>query len=341
MIIRIIMATMNDIARLASVSQATVSSVLNAHAGSIRVSEATRQRIQRIAAEVGYLPNSSALAMRTGRFGCVGLLMSTIGERSNITSNLLSGLLDALSMHDLHLTLARVLDERLHKKTTVPKMLRQWLVDGLLINYTHEIPEELLDLSRTQHLPAIWLNSSLALECVRPDDFAAGRLATERLLAYGHQRILYVVLGTSHYSDADRYAGYAAAMEAVGLSAQRLCFGPEECCQQAVTACLASSQRPTAVLAYMPTIARCVLTTALRQGLRVPQDLSLVTFDEYLVDWQSYPITTWKLPTYEMGQVAVAMLLEKMATPACQLPSRILPLTLAEGATCAPPPQAR
>jgi len=131
--------TLKVIAEAAGVSIPVVSQVLNSKGQRFRPE--TRRRVRQAAERLGYRPNNSARAMATGRLGCAALVLSTQGYRSTLPAELLRGIDEELARHNMHLTIARLPDEKLTREGYVPKILREWLSDGLLINYTSDIPD--------------------------------------------------------------------------------------------------------------------------------------------------------------------------------------------------------
>src|SRR5438105_4704906 len=117
------MVSQTSIARKLNLSQRTVSLCL---AGSDRVAEATRKRVVETAQELGYRPNRSALSMRTGRFNAIAMLQSTHLGYSFLPEQLLVGLQEGLSRHEMHLVLASVPDEKLTDGQYLPSVLREW-----------------------------------------------------------------------------------------------------------------------------------------------------------------------------------------------------------------------
>ncbi len=347
-----------DIAERAGVSMPTVSHVLGSRA--YKYPQATQDRVFAAAQELGYRPHGSARAMRSGRFGCIALLLSTHPNHSSLFTQFLNGVQDGLAEHDLHLLLAKLPDEKLTDERFVPKVLRELSADGLLINYTHDIPERLMTLIRQNSLPSVWVNSKQEADGVRPDDFTAARTATEQFLALGHKRITYLDYPWSdHYSALDRYRGYETAMQAAGcmpcrVESEEVPTPPgtvgraqSEAEQRSVQvwaaqcrALLSAPERPTAVIGYGDIAVEPMLSAAIALGLRVPKDLSLATFDDHVPFNTGLPITTWLVPEYTMGLAAVEMLLRKIEEPTCALPTRALPFEFDAGVTSAPPPSA-
>src|SRR4051812_31004611 len=128
------MITLETIAHETGVSSRTVSNVLNGKNKEIWGKTAQRaQHIREVAERLGYQPNAAAKAVATGRFGNVALLMSTVGNRSALYYQMMDGLHDALQERNLHLTIARYNDSTLTSSEIMPKVLRELMVDGIIV----------------------------------------------------------------------------------------------------------------------------------------------------------------------------------------------------------------
>lgn len=332
------MVTVEKIAEVAGVSPATVSHVLGRRSHLYRPE--TRRRIAQAAQRLGYRPSASARAMRSGRTGAVGLLLSTEPHRSSLFENELMGIYDGLAERDLRLTVARLPDEKLTSEGFVPKILREWSSDGLLINYNSMIPQAMVDLIEQYNIPSIWMNSKRPTDAVYPDEFAAGRQATEHLLSLGHRRIAWAnYSGVEHFSASDRRTGYLVAMQQAGLSPQVIESETGSKIDRAERIALSkqwmeASDRPTAVVAYAKSTAVPILLAAeAKLGLRVGRDLSIVTYDNRLSDESGMALDTVIMPEYDLGRAAVEMLIQKIEAPGEPIPSRCLPLSLERGAS--------
>ena len=336
--------TISDIAEKVGVSPMTVSRALR---GGGRIGADTRARILATARELGYKPNTAARVMRSGRTGNVGLLLSTDHETSTLPPGLVWGIESALEEKNWNLFLARMPDGEKLTAGELPRVLQQHLVDGLLVNYTHQLPSGLTATVRSQQLPAIWLNIRLDdAPCVYPDDYNSAREATRYLLELGHKKIAYANLtelegfdpALAHYSTLDRYKGYAQTMQETGLTPRRL-WGVE--LTQCYAHCLAAFKapdRPTAVLCYNRYTIGAVLLAAAAANLEVPRDLSVCLFhDEPCVEF-GRRITTMKLPEFEMGVTAVGMLADWLADPGRVPASKALPCRWYFQEECAKPP---
>lgn len=331
--------TLKRIAEHCGLSAQTVGYILNGKADLFRPE--TRDKVLAAARELGYRPNAAAKAMRSGRFGCAALVLSTQPGRSSIFPPLLAGIDDELAKAGMHLVHAPLADERLADTGFVPKILSQVMADGLLINYNAAIPAALIEAIEQHRIPAVWINSQQPYNCVYPDDLGAGRQATEHLLALGRRRIAYVdyshgsLRPADHYSARDRLDGYAQAMRAAGLQSRVIDSEHGLSAGQRLPAILAwldAADRPDAVVTYSPRDVGPILhaATALRR-LRVPQDLALATIDDDIADQSGVAVTTVMIPRYDLGRVAVEMLLERIAHPRRELTPRVLPCRLQVG----------
>jgi DNA-binding LacI/PurR family transcriptional regulator len=186
---------------------------------------------------------------------------------------------------------------------------------------------------------------------VHYDDLKAGREATEVLIARGHRKIAYVDFTRfheqpdSHYSRVDRHAGYVQVMQQAGLIAtprEQFAGVAGKARLQTLIQLFQSPNRPTAIITYDGP--ERVLLAAAMAGLRVPEDLSIISFDEELPigslaeDGENYvglSVASLRLPTSEAGQLAVELLLKKIENPGSTFKPHVLPLRLDEGDTLA------
>ncbi len=339
------MAKLKDIAEKSGLSVPTVIQVLGNRGHLYR--KETRQRVLKAATELGYKPNASAKAMRSGRFGGIGLLLSTLRSRSDLSIDLLEGIQQVLSEHDLTLSLASLPDQKLASGTYLPKILRELAVDGLIVNYTHFIPPDMLKLITANSIPAIWVNTKRSTDCVYMNDQQGAQFATEAVLQRGHRRIAFIDLQSDrsqsnlHYSVHDRYAGYETAMKAAGLQPRAIwhnrALNPAERTAIAMEL-LKSEDRPTAMVCYSAWMDTMPLMIAAREySLSIPKDISLITFSSWTFNAWGQPVATMLLPIADMGTTACNMLLEAInASSQKRRPSKVLELKLSEGTTLAP-----
>ena len=341
--------TAEHIARECGLSQPTVSHILGNRAD--RYSPVTRKRVIEAAERLGYRPNVAARATRSGRFDNIALLLSSTGSSvSTLPPALLCGIDAALAERNRRLTVARLPEARLTDDAFVPRILTEYHADGLLIDYTHQIPPAMIELIERHDLPAIWLNVKRDYDCVHPDDEAAGYQATRHLLEQGHTRIAYLDyshplhLGPDlHYSATDRRAGYARAMSEAGRPDQVIARGsgpiPYRERRAFTRDWLAQSDRPTAVVCYGNDVAGVVMLAVAEHGLRIPDDLSLVSIgDDQMVQSVGIPVTLMSVPQSPMGRQAVAVLHAMIEDHRCQGTAPVaVPFTFMRGQSVTAP----
>ncbi len=333
--------TLQHIADACRVSQPTVSRILNGSAGH---NEQTRQRVLQTADRMGYRVNTAARNTASGRFNAFALLLAETRSSSMLPAGLLAGLQAQMHQLKLNLILETFSDAALTDPDRVPRLLTQLCADGLLVNYNAHIPAEMIQLIGRYRLPAVWLNSRHDHDCVYPDDRAAGQTATQHLLDRGHRRIALLDFITpnrpaeAHYSGLDRFAGYAAAMKAAGLRPRRT--GDQDTFYggrmiEELVQLFQAEDRPTAAVCYCGTEARGAVLAATTRGLRVPNDLSLITFGDRPIEDMGPKVSYLRLPHQTMGRRAVQMLKHRLDHPGDPLPPEPVPFTFQQGQTLA------
>lgn len=346
--------TLHTIAQQCGVSRISVSRALS---GQGRLAPETRRRILEVANELGYRPNSMARTMRSGRFGTIGVMQSDQVGSGWLPASLLSSVHNTLARYNLHLIVARVSEANLdeletdleatqsdNKPDEVPRLLREWACDGLLINYIHSAPPSLDEILARCHVPGIRLNVRNPNDCIHPDDFGAAQEVTRQLMSLGHREIAFVDYtygsGLRHYSNQDRKLGFESAMREQGLEPQFITNPGSVIYDDWVELSgqwLKKSDAPTAVVAYSESEALTIYTAALKAGLEIPRQLSLVTFHCYTLPMVCLNIGGMILPEEEMGHQSVEMLLAKIEDPTLVWPERAVPCTFNPGKTIAPP----
>ena len=337
--------TVKQIAQHAGVSASTVSHILNNRG---QYNEKTRARVKQTADDLGYRPNRFAQGIRKGRFDCISLVLAHCPTLSYLPPYRLAGIHDELLDHGIHLVNSKLPEPQLENKDYISSILRELMSDGLLINYNTKIPTTLTQFVEQSQLPAVWINSKHDVDCVRPDDLKIGYQATRHLIEMGHRDIAFLDYQGLHdqsrvwlhYSAFDHLNGYRQAMEEEGLDLSMVhdqtMLVPEDKLDFS-RHWLQQPNRPTAVLALTVLDAVPVYVAALLQGLKVPEDLSIVTVINDKLDLMSLPLTAFTIPNYEMGRAATSMLLKKIKNPAKKMEPLILEATFSQGSTCAPP----
>jgi LacI family transcriptional regulator len=338
--------TQAQLASEVGVDRSTVSLV---YSNPAKVRDRTRQQVLDAAHRLGYRPNAAARATSRGRFGTVSLVLSMRAGRSHLPPEMFGGLLDALDDVSLNLHVSRLPDVELEDPTSLPRLLREASSDGLLIDYTHNVPPKLLAQLQRPELPLVWINTRRPHDAVFSDDHAGSLALTEHLLTLGHRRIVYVnsTIGSHlpdlHYSVTDRRSGYEQAMRAAGLApvvhevhVHETHPGPQRY-DQARTL-MHGPDRPTALIGYGDSVLIPYSRAAGEAGLRLPADVSFATFGESNTSIFGPITTTVLLPAREVGRQAAAMLHHRIDHPDQPAPSITVPPRLEVGGSTVPPP---
>jgi len=324
----------SEIAREVGVSSRTVQRILNEDRSLQRPSIVARaERIRELAAAMNYRPNAAAKAVSTGVFASIGLLLSEHHWTSYLPQAALRGMLHTLTAHDISLTTTILRDGDLESGQVAPRMLREWAVDGLIVNYQFCLPPVIEATLLAQPQAAIWFNSRRSHDCVAYDEVASARTLTQYLLELGHRRIAYLDAswhasqhaGLFHYSREDRLYGYREVMIEAGLTPEfTLPLGGIEDLD-AMRTLLRREDRPTAIVTYGGE-QQLLAELAWSCGLRLPQDLVIGSFTNAAMSLhQVAMVADW----FALGKCVAETVLARIAAPHEPLKPILLPRQLA------------
>jgi LacI family transcriptional regulator, galactose operon repressor len=315
--------TSHDVARLAAVSRTTVSYVLNNSDSGIAISKATRQRVLDAARDLGYHPNAAARSLRRQRAGVVGLV--TYDPSNRMGSNAFMWLVMDGVLSELGPTGIRLIVEAANDGRPDPcvSLVREGHVDGLIVTGARPANTELRVLHADGIPIVLWGRLSESdLPYVDIDNIAAGRAAVEHLLDLGHTRIGCITNAPplTDTAAADRLEGYRSALESRGHpfdeSLVRGGHFDERSGLVAMTSLLERTERPTAVFVASDEVALGALKAAKTAGVRVPDELAIVGFDDLPIATFVEPaLTTVRVPAREIGRVAARALMDAVADP--------------------------
>jgi len=299
--------TIREVAELAGVSIATVSRVLN---GRGDVSDETRDLVTRVVRENGYTANRNARGLSVGRTGLVGVLVPLVYPA--YFSAIVAGAAEALSELDLQIVLSPTGHEHDREVSVLDRL--HGVTDGALIILPEESSEELERLLDGGYRFVV-LDPLMPLDERIPSVSAAhtsgADQAMRHLLELGHRRIAQITGPRGWLATEDRRRGYGAALAAAGILADpelEVEAEPEiDSGRTAAAHLLDLPEPPTAIFAFNDNIAIGTLQAARARGLRVPEDVSVVGFDD--VEHATIvtpPLTTVRQPLAEMGRTAVS-----------------------------------
>ena len=308
-------AGIKDVARLAGVSQGTVSNVLN-HPD--RVSSARREAVERAIAELGYVRHEAARHLRAGYSSTIGLLLLDAWNPGFI--EVARGVEDTTSERGLTVMISNSARD-LDRERTYLQLFSEQRMAGLIVIPHDEFAARLHQI-RSGGLPVVAVDraeSDPQAMSVSVDDVTGGELAAQHLIDLGHRSIAFIGDDSAAAPVHDRLSGVRKAVEAAGDGVKLDVF-PAELTAEAGRemgeriAAMPAEERPTAITAAIDLIAVGVLQALQQRGLRVPEDVSLMGYDDIPFARQlSVPLTTIRRPHYEMGVTAATMMATSLA----------------------------
>ncbi|MBI5161342.1 MAG: LacI family DNA-binding transcriptional regulator [Micrococcales bacterium] len=304
-----------DVAAAAGVSATTVSHALS---GQGKMSAETRERVSRIAAELGYAPNRIASALRRQRSSIIGFVSDQIAI-SPFAGQIVLGAQDAAAERGALLMVVTSNSDPRVEAQQLDALVAQQVDAMVYARMSHRrvaAPPQLL------RQPAVLIDAydpDSNLDSIVPDERQIGRLATDRLLAAGHRVIVHVTVDEHEPAARGRIDGYLDACAEAGIRARVIRMpglGDARAGREALARALAEHPETTAAFAFNDPMAMGVYQAAATRGLRIPEDLSIVSVDnlEIIASQLRPALTTVRLPQYEMGRFAIARLFELLET---------------------------
>ncbi len=307
--------TIKHIAQRAGVSHPTVSRALR---GDPIVAAETAARIQRIAADLGYVPSATARSLKTSRSHVIGVIVNRISDP--FYSEVLDGIQDALYSAHYSLFLASTDHDLAREKAVVRAMLER-RIDGLIVCSLFVTPPYRSELGASGAPLVVVHNRSRDpnADAIYHDDYAGSRQMTRHLIDLGHERLAFIGSARAGVESEDRLAGFRDEINAAGLTAP-----PERIVQAAngelasgsaaVESLLRLSHRPTALVCFSDMLAIGAIRRLQQAGYAVPADCSVVGFDDIvLAKFVNPPLTTFNQPKYALGQQAAQMMLRLLS----------------------------
>lgn len=306
-----------DVAQHANVSQSTVSRVFSSN--SPNVSENARQRVLKAADELGYQPNAIARMMSTRQTNIVGIVMSTI--TSPFYPYVLEKFLESLQAIDLQ-ALVFTTSSTQSVEDILPLVL-QYQVDALIIT-SATLSAELAKMSMQSGTPVILFNRSVKdpnMSAVCADNIVGGRLAADILLNSGHKRLAFIAGIQNTSTSQDREQGFHTRLSERGYHEMQRAQGAYtyESGYAASQELLARTKRPDAIFCANDIMAIGAIDAIRAQGLDVPNDVSVIGFDNIpMASWGAYQLTTVSQDVDTMIQRTIEVMLAKIDVPLSQ-----------------------
>jgi LacI family transcriptional regulator len=309
--------TIADIAQLAGVSKATVSRVLNNNPD---VDPATRKRILRIMQERRFVRNVAADMLARGKNRLVGLVVPSLTWP--LMSEVIRGVAEVLNATSYEMILYSISHEDKDRTAVIDRILATKLTSGLLAMFPGQSAQHLAEI-HAPDFPVVMIDDQglpTSSPWVGADNRIGAYEATQHLIKLGHRRIAHLHGPQTYQCSHDRYQGYRDALADAGIPADAaLVFqGDFEspsgniCAQQIFSL----PDAPTAIFAGNDLMAYGVLEAAEQRGIRIPEDVALVGFDDTPSSFRLRPsLTTVRQPFYEMAQHATGLLLSLIEPP--------------------------
>lgn len=331
--------TIIDVANEANVSFATVSRVVN---GKGYVSPATRERVMQAMTRTGYIVNRQARALAGGLHQVIGLLVPDLD--TSYVGEILRGIDEELAAKSYDLMLYTT-HRRKTRESIFVASLTQGNTDGLLMILPQDLAAN-INAVRQRDFPYVLIDHS-GLDDQGPSVGATNRQgahdATSYLIELGHRRIGFITGNQEMGCSVERLIGHRAALAGAGIAADPALVREGNFRQPLAYECtrdlLALSERPTAIFASNDISAFAVMDAARDAGLRIPDDISVIGFDDIPdARYSNPPLTTMRQPLQDMGRLATHMLFEFIADPGRAVERIELPTELIIRATCQPFP---
>jgi LacI family transcriptional regulator, galactose operon repressor len=331
------MVTIKDVARLAGVSVATVSRVYN---DSHLVRQETRERVRRVAEQLGYSPHGAARSLITSRTHTLGVLLPDLyGE---FFSEVIRGIDQASQRQGYHLLVSSARDDL---ESALRSMRGR--VDGLIV-MSPDLDAGASRRSLPERFPVVLLNcppSDAAYDSIGIANFDGAHAMVRHLAGLGHRRIALIRGAEQNFDAAERLRGYRAALTELGLEQRHSLELPGDFSEAAGFAAaqwiLGNGDRPTAVFAANDGMAIGALSAFREAGLRIPEDIAMAGFDDIpMARYVDPALTSVHVDISALGERATVRLLALIREPADREPRReTLLTTLVVRRSCGTPKQ--
>jgi LacI family transcriptional regulator len=334
--------TLRDVARAAQVHPGTVSRALNAETRGL-VNEETAERVIRAAEALGYRPNPIARGLKTNRSFTVGVLVPDL--TNPLFPPIVRGIEDRLGAAG-YTSLITNTDNDPDRERQDFEAMRARQVDGF-ITATARLDRDFVSETEGVDQPIVLVNRRLedeSLPAVTADDYEGARLAVEHVAALGHRRIAHLGGPQAVSTGRQRRRGFLEAMAGAGLEVDEAAVRFTDAFTEAAGArvcgeLLDAAPGITAIVAANDLLALGCYDVLAQRGLRCPQDVSVVGFNDMpFADRFDPPLTTVRIPHREIGAAAAELLLECLADGRPAPRQLMLAPTFAVRRSTAPPP---
>lgn len=333
--------TIKDVAKRANVAPSTVSRVI---ADSPRISEKTKRKVREAMKELGYHPNFIARSLASQSAQVIGIVMPSSANQAlqnPFFPEVIRGISKAAheKKYALQMSTGEKEDEIYEG---VIEMLQGRRVDGVILLYSR-VNDKLMKYLQQNDFPFVVIGKphqkAEQITHVDNDNYRAAKEATQYLIELGHERIAFVGGNVSYLVTVDRLLGYEEALKEAGLPYRTEYVMHEEFLkeggQEAMKELLSLVDPPTALVVADDLMALGVLNTLDEMGLRVPDDISIVSFNNTLLaEISRPPLTSVDIHIFQLGYEAAKNLIEKIANPNEPIKRIIIPHRLIKRFSC-------
>ncbi len=307
-------ATLTDISNCTGVSITTVSRVLNGKSEQFRISRETEQKVLEAVKKLKYRPNFLAQSLRKSTTYTLGLLIPSIDNP--FFANIASAVIREALKYEYPVMVIDTHESVEEEKGAIDTLLGR-NVDGIIMVPCTDDPEQLLKLNQIKPLVLIdRYFDNCELSYVATDNYKGAYEATRLLLMQGHRKIMCIQGTPRSITSRQRVKGFIEAMQSAGCTDCATVSGNEFSTSNGYVEtklALTLGQRPTAIFALSNTILLGALRAVSEHGLRVPDDISIISFDDNLyLDFLNPPVTRISQPIEEISIVAVKMLMDRI-----------------------------
>jgi DNA-binding LacI/PurR family transcriptional regulator len=336
--------TIKDVAKVANVAPSTVSRVI---ANSPRISEKTKERVREVMDQLGYHPNFIARSLASQSTRAIGLVMPSSTDvvfQNPFFPTVLTGLSEGAhsKQYALHMTTGKTEDEIFDG---VVAMVQGGRVDGVVLLYS-KVEDRVIAYLRERDFPFVVIGKPFKddenISYVDNDNFKAGKEVTEHLIHLGHDRIGFIGGNLDLVVTVERLLGYEKALRNSGLTLiDDYIVNDEflrESGQDAVKELLSLENPPTAMVVTDDLMALGVLNKLDEMGIAVPEDISIVSFNNVLIaEMARPPLTSVDINIFDLGYQAAKSLIQKIENPDEPIKRIIVPFKIVKRFSCGEP----
>lgn len=310
----------NDIAKMAGVSKATVSRVLN----NIKVRPEYKEKVDKVLQETGYKPNRLARELVSRKTKLIGLIVPSM--KANVYAYIVEGLNKVLTEHGYNLILASaIIDEKkgVSNEVELLKFMEDRLVEGVIL-CPGIVNTDLIDFMKNYRVPVVTIGEkipNLEISSVVFDDYNAAKAIVLYLVGIGHQKIGYIGVDERFYSSGFlRKKGFSDAILGSGLEIDsdfivETGFTHNDGYASARKLVSNTEKRPTAIFAALDRLAYGAMSFLIKSGINIPEDMSIVGIDDDdLSSYYNPPLTTIHFDYVNTGEKAGQILIEIIET---------------------------